>query len=87
MVDQILSFITQQFLDGRRESDFTLESDLLTTGVIDSLGVMRLVSFLEQTFSITVPPQDVVIENFQNVGAIAAYVSTRVQNSESVVQR
>jgi acyl carrier protein len=37
---------------------------------------MRLVGFVEETFSIKVPPEDIVIENFMDVNAITKYVES-----------
>lgn len=74
MNPQIGDFITQTLLGGAEVED---TEDLLLSGQIDSLGVMRLVAFIEQTLSITVPPEDVVIEHFQSLAAIEAYLETR----------
>jgi acyl carrier protein len=38
------------------------------------MGVMRLVSFVEENFHIKIPPEDIVIENFMDVKAIVNYV-------------
>lgn len=49
--------------------------DFLMTGRIDSMGVMRLVSFINEEFSITVPNEDLIADNFSSVEAIDAYLS------------
>lgn len=49
--------------------------EILTTGRIDSMSVMRLVSFIKDEFSITIPNEDLVIDNFRSVDAIDAYLS------------
>jgi D-alanine--poly(phosphoribitol) ligase subunit 2 len=48
----------------------------LEEGLIDSLGVMRLVAFLEEEFDVKIPPQDLTIENFITVQAITTYLET-----------
>lgn len=53
------------------------DTDLLLTGLVDSLGVVQIVQWLEDTQSIDVEPTDVVLENFQTVDAMVAYVATR----------
>jgi acyl carrier protein len=51
------------------------ESDsLLESGLIDSMGVLELVTFLESTFSIRVADQEVVPENLDTIARIVAYV-------------
>jgi acyl carrier protein len=47
---------------------------LLREGIIDSLGVVELVEFLQGQFGIKVEQQDVRPENFDSVANMAAYV-------------
>lgn len=53
------------------------DDPLLLDGLIDSLGAVRLVAYLESNWEVSVPPQDVTVENFGTVADIAAYVSSR----------
>jgi len=69
--EQIQGFLREHLLSGRQ---VTLEEDLLLSGLVDSIGVMRLIAYLEQTFVIKVPPQDVTVTNFTSVAAIDAYL-------------
>jgi acyl carrier protein len=73
---EIRRFILEKFPLARRlqlkDSDALLES-----GMVDSLGVLDLVNFLEQQFSITVTDDELVPENFQSVERIVAFVETR----------
>lgn len=55
------------------------DDDLLTVGMLDSLQVMRLVQHVEASSGLTVPPADLVLENFQTARHIAAYLSRRAQ--------
>jgi acyl carrier protein len=70
----IIKYIQENFLSGKAENDLSPEDDLLGSGLLDSMGVMRLVAFVEETFHIKVPPEDIVIENFMDVKAITNYV-------------
>ena len=54
-------------------SDVLGDTDLLLTGAVDSLGVIRITQWLEDTCGIEVDPADVVLENFQTVDAMVAY--------------
>ncbi|MBT8103721.1 MAG: acyl carrier protein [Gammaproteobacteria bacterium] len=51
-----------------------VDDELLLDGVLDSLAVMRLVAFLEANTGTAIPPEDVTLENFRSIGAIAAYL-------------
>lgn len=43
------------------------QTDLLLTGLVDSLGVVQIVGWLEDRLAVTIEPTDVVLENFQTV--------------------
>jgi acyl carrier protein len=53
------------------------DDDLLLSGLVNSLDVMRLVAFTQESFGVKIPTEDVVIENFQSIDAIVRYVQTR----------
>ena len=52
-------------------------TSLLETGVLDSLGLLRLVVFVQERFGITVDDVDLVPEHFDSVDAICAYLRSR----------
>jgi acyl carrier protein len=64
-------------LAGTRGGDLDDRADLLTSGVIDSLGVLRLVEFIEHRWGVRVPDEDVTLANFGSVDAIAEYLERR----------
>ena len=74
MLNDIKSFIETDLLSGRR-----IESgeNLLLSGLVDSLGVMRLVAFIESRFGFKVPAGDVKLANFETLEAIVGYVAAR----------
>jgi acyl carrier protein len=53
------------------------DGSLLEAGVIDSTGVLELIEFLESRFDLEVPDVDLVPENFDSIGAITSYVTSR----------
>ena len=53
------------------------ETDLLLTGAVDSLGVIRIVDWLEEQLAIEIDPADVILEHFISVEAMVAYVGRR----------
>jgi len=77
MSDIIIDYIVQELLAGR-DSSINVDEDLLGSGLIDSMGIMRLIAFLENQFGTTIPPQDMTIENFMTVSDIEQYLSRRL---------
>jgi len=70
----LLDFVKDELLRGRKP-DLKADEDLLNTGIIDSLGILRLVSFIEEHFGIQVPDQDVVYENFNSIKVLTEYLA------------
>lgn len=75
----IREFITKEMLQQPLETDLDDNDQLVESGVIDSLGVMTLLSFLEEKFSIQIPGEDLVPENFASISKIAALVDRQLQ--------
>jgi acyl carrier protein len=51
----------------------------LLNGALDSLGLMNLVSFLEEEFGIQVDDLELVPDNFETIARIEGYVTRKVQ--------
>ena len=71
--NRIHTFIADDLLMGRG-LEFLDDDALLEEGVIDSLGLLEVVTFIEAEFGISVEDTDVTLENFGSVNAISAYV-------------
>ena len=77
MKNVLRTYIREELLDGRIYADLTDDDDLLTSELVDSLGMMSLVTFIEDRFDIRVPPEDVTIESFSTISAIVSYLEGR----------
>ena len=75
--DTIRDFITGEILHGTLTIPLNDQDPLIESGIIDSLGVMTLMSFLEDKFSIQVPGDELIPENFESISAITALVERR----------
>jgi acyl carrier protein len=73
----IRAFLVDSFLLGE-DDGFGNDESLLDAGVIDSTGVMEVVSFLEETFGIAVDDDDLVADNLDSVDRLAAFVARKV---------
>lgn len=74
-MDNLRTFIKSELIVST--SDITDEQELLMSGLLDSLNVMRLVGFLESEFATSIPPEDVIIENFGSISQISQYMQSR----------
>lgn len=73
-LEPLMSFIQGELRASAGAEPIPDDADLLGGGHIDSMGIMRLVAFLESEFDVIVPPEDVTIEHFQSGKTIADYV-------------
>jgi len=55
------------------------DTDLLVTGLVDSVGVIEIVGWLEDEMDVDIDPTDVVLANFKTVDAMVALVA-RLRN-------
>jgi len=76
-VEKIL--LTEIAVDLGRES-LDPDEDLLAQGIIDSLGVVRLIVSLEEAFGIKIIDEEVIPENFQSPNSLVAYVEQKMRN-------
>ena len=72
----IESFILKEILKGSREK-IDLDEPLMSTGLIDSMGMLTLVNFLEGDFGVAVGDGEVTLENFETLRRIAGFVDRK----------
>ena len=73
---KIRIFIVENFLFGD-DNGLGDDTSFLEDGIIDSTGVLELVSFLEEEFSITVEDDELIPENLDSLNNIAAYLGKK----------
>jgi acyl carrier protein len=77
-VDQaLIDFIQKQFLYDRTGVQLSPDTHLVEDGIVDSVGILQLVGFIEKTFDISLRPDDLILKNFETVAAIRALVLAR----------
>jgi acyl carrier protein len=76
------TFIKDTFLFGR-EPDFSDDDSFLEMGLIDSTGVLELVSYLESTHGVKVEDEELVPENLDSVSQIVRFIESKQSASVS----
>ncbi len=74
MLEELRSFVASEFLDGR-DAGLDADTPLLDWGVIDSISVRKLVTFVRDRFGIDVPQTEVAAKNFASLRAFTALLS------------
>ena len=75
--DKIRSFIMENFLFGN-DQGLNDDTSLLDEGVIDSTGILELVSFLEEGFDISVEDDEILPENLDSIKNVVAYLKRKM---------
>jgi acyl carrier protein len=73
--------IVTSWLNGD-ERGFDDDTDLQSTGILDSFSTLSLVGFIEDTFHIRLDPMDINSETFKSVTTIAELVSSKLRAAE-----
>lgn len=73
----IRNFVIENYLFGRGGEELSNDSEFLKMGIIDSMGVLELVGFIEEEFGISIDDEELVPENLDSVNRIVAYVAKK----------
>jgi len=74
---KIKTFIVENFLFGS-EDGLKDETSFLEEGIIDSTGILELVTFLEEEFSIAVEDEELVPENLDSINNVTAFLERKI---------
>ena len=77
---KLTEFVSEELLD--IDEPIAADESLLAEGMVDSLGMMRLVAFIEQEFNYKVPAGDLTIQNFRTIGVLSDCLDHSLGDSE-----
>jgi len=73
--DTIRNYILREYLPGESPANLTDATPLRTSGILDSMATLNLVTFLEESFGITIDAHETGIDQFDRIADIAALVA------------
>lgn len=76
--EKLQQFILEKILNNQNDLDFQTSTNLIEDGIIDSLGIMKLLTFIEESFSVQVSDDDLVPENFVTTESISTLVMDKL---------
>jgi acyl carrier protein len=79
--EKVRVFLVENFLYMRPKFVLADDDSLLRKGVLDSLGVMEVIGFVEQAWGVSVPQDDITEEHFGTVNGITSYVMRRAEEA------
>jgi acyl carrier protein len=75
--DKIRAFVMENFLFGN-DQDLNDDTSFLDEGIIDSTGILELVSFLEEEFGISLEDEEILPENLDSIKNVVAYLERKM---------
>jgi len=75
--EEIRQYILSEFLPGEKPSNLRDDTPLRTSGILDSVSTLRVVSFVEERYGIEVEAHEAGVDNFDNIAAIATFVQSK----------
>jgi acyl carrier protein len=72
--EEIRQYILSQFLPGEKYANLEDSTPLRTSGILDSMATLRLVSFIEERYGIEVEAHEASVENFDSLDSIASFI-------------
>ena len=79
---KIVDFIISNFPKARECKTFD-DVSLLEEGIIDSVGVLELILFLEETFAFSVEDEEIIPDNLDSVNKLGIYVQSKLSTNMS----
>ncbi|MFZ5980949.1 MAG: acyl carrier protein [Candidatus Zixiibacteriota bacterium] len=77
ILKQVSEFIEQNFVYDQ-EMSLNKDESLLDSGLVDSTGILEVVSFLEQTYAITVEDEEMVPDNLDSITKISNFIKRKI---------
>jgi len=72
--EKIRTYIAENILFSNNGYRYSDDASFLEEGIVDSMGIMELVMFVEENFGVTVDDEDLTPDNFDSVDRVAAYI-------------
>jgi len=79
---EIRKYIIENFLYGQDDNTLGNDVSFLENGIIDSTGVLELVSFVQETFGIKVKDDELIPNNFDSLSKLEAFIVSKQQTSD-----
>lgn len=78
VAQRILSYLAKVTAEGGGTESMTLQTGLIESGLVDSIGLVGLIQFVESEFGLQIPDSDLNPELFETPASVADYVARRL---------
>ncbi len=77
---RIRDYVARNLLFSDNGFGYDDDASFLQEGIVDSVGVLELVLFVEETFGVEVDDQEIIPDNFDSVEKLAGYIRSKTSN-------
>ena len=81
IANQVRDYIIDNFIYNSRETELKNQDSFLKKGILDSTGILELITFLENTYGILVEDEELVPENLDSLDNVSKFVSYKLGNT------
>jgi len=83
---EIRHFIVDYFLYGQ-DDGFGDDVSFLEKGLLDSTGILELVSFVEERYGISLEDEELIPENLDSISRLSAFITGKIVNSQPMTRK
>ena len=78
--EELKNFILENFIVDENPSQLDKNQSFLESGIIDSTGILELVSFIEEHYNITVEDEDLIPDNLDSLQNVVNFINKKLQS-------
>jgi acyl carrier protein len=78
---EIRNFIVENFLYGQ-DNGLGDDVSFLQKGLMDSTGILELLSFIEEKYGISIDDEELIPDNFDSLNKLSAFITRKIGNSQ-----
>jgi methoxymalonate biosynthesis acyl carrier protein len=80
---KLIDYIKTDLARGKGVSNIGETDDLVDAEIMDSLGIMKLILFLENNYSVKISDDDLTLENFSSIQSIYSLVENKMKGESA----
>ena len=77
MVTELTEFIVKEVASRAPEEPVAPDYPIIEGGLVDSLGLFKVISFIEERYPVRIPPEEILFENFATINDIVRLIEAR----------
>ena len=78
--DNIRTFVIENFIIDENPDQLEKDQSFLESGIIDSTGILELVSFIEEHYSIKIEDEELIPDNLDSLNNVVKFINKKINN-------